>query len=126
MNSLQMEGPSFNLVNSSLLENIDGLFACNAGCYVDLPQLVVAGHQSSGKSSVLEGLTHLPFPRDSGFCTRFATQITFRRSSEKKIFASIIPAKDSSDEHIEKIKEWGKKNYKHLMLHHLRKLCRRY
>ncbi|KAJ5052609.1 P-loop containing nucleoside triphosphate hydrolase protein, partial [Bipolaris maydis] len=68
-----------------LLEKIDKLFACNAGEYVDLPQLVVIGDQSSGKSSVLEGLTGLPFPRDSGLCTRFATQITFRRSSEENI-----------------------------------------
>lgn len=68
-----MEGSSHGLVHSSLLEKIDGLFACNVGDYVDLPQLVVVGHQSSGKSSVLEGLTGLPFPRDSGLCTRFAT-----------------------------------------------------
>jgi len=104
-----MARSSFGLVDSSLLEKIDGLFACNAGDYVDLPQLVVVGQQSSGKSSVLEGLTGLPFPRDSGLCTRFATQITFRRASTSKIAASIIPAKDSSDEHQEKMRDWGKK-----------------
>jgi photosystem II stability/assembly factor-like uncharacterized protein len=106
-----MEESSFGLVNSSLLEKIDGLFACNAGHYVDLPQLVVVGHQSSGKSSVLEGLTGLPFPRDSGLCTRFATQITFRRSNESRIAASIIPAKNSSSEHQEKMREWGKREF---------------
>jgi GTPase SAR1 family protein len=101
--------PSFNLVDPSLLEKIDRLFACNAGDYVDLPQLVVVGHQSSGKSSVLEGLTGLPFPRDSGLCTRFATQITFRRSNEAKISASIIPSKDCSDTHRRSTQSWGKK-----------------
>jgi hypothetical protein len=104
-----MGDSSFGLVDNSLLEKIDGLFACNVGDYVDLPQLVVVGQQSSGKSSVLEGLTGLPFPRDSGLCTRFATQITFRRSNVSRIAASIIPAKDSSSEHQEKMREWGKR-----------------
>lgn len=66
-----------NLADPSLLSKIDKLFACGVGEYIALPQLVVVGDQSSGKSSVLEGLTNLPFPRDSGLCTRFATQIIF-------------------------------------------------
>lgn len=47
---------SHGLVSSSLLDKIDRPFACNAGDYVDLPQIVAVGDQSSGKSSVLEGL----------------------------------------------------------------------
>ena len=61
------------LADPALLEKIDKLFACNVGEYINLPQLVVVGDQSSGKSSVLEGLTKLKFPRSSGLCTRFAT-----------------------------------------------------
>ncbi|KAK7177566.1 interferon-induced GTP-binding protein Mx1 [Paraphaeosphaeria sporulosa] len=99
--------PASGLMTSTILEKIDRLFACNAGEYVDLPQLVVVGDQSSGKSSVLEGLTGLPFPRDSGLCTRFATQITFRRSSETNIVASIIPAKGSPQERQERLRAWS-------------------
>uniref|UniRef100_A0A0B7KRL1 GED domain-containing protein n=1 Tax=Bionectria ochroleuca TaxID=29856 RepID=A0A0B7KRL1_BIOOC len=95
-----------SLVDSSLLEKIDALFACNLGHDVDLPQLIVVGQQSSGKSSVLEGLTGLPFPRDSSLCTRFATQIIFRRALRKSISARIIPFKDSCSEHQEKMKDW--------------------
>lgn len=62
-----------------------------------------------GKSSVLEGLTGLPFPRDSGLCTKFATQIIFRRSSSKYISVSIVPAKNASVKHIAKVRSWGKK-----------------
>jgi hypothetical protein len=105
---------SHGLVNPSLLDKIDQLFACNAGEYVDLPQLVVVGDQSSGKSSVLEGLTGLPFPRDSGLCTRFATQITFRRSVEAQITVFIIPAKDSSPEKQERLRTWSTKPLKSL------------
>ncbi|KAJ5491573.1 hypothetical protein N7539_003140, partial [Penicillium diatomitis] len=39
----------------------------------------------TGKSSVLEGLTKLKFPRNSGLYTRFTTQIIFRRDPSLKI-----------------------------------------
>jgi hypothetical protein len=99
---------SGGLADPVLLEKIDKLFACNVGDYIDLPQLVVVGDQSSGKSSVLEGLTGLPFPRDSGLCTRFATQITFRRAAAESVTVSIIPSKDASTEHAEKTQRWVK------------------
>jgi hypothetical protein len=99
---------STNLADPAMLDKIDRLFACNVGDYIDLPQIVVVGDQSSGKSSVLEGLTGLPFPRDSGLCTRFATQITFRRSASKRIVVSIVPAKHSSTEHAEQVRAWGR------------------
>ena len=62
---------------------------------IRLFQLVVVGDQSSGKSSVLEGLTELPFPRDSTLCTRFATQIVFRRAEQEGVTVSIIPSPSS-------------------------------
>lgn len=97
------------LADPLLLEKIDKLFACNVGEHISLPQLVVVGDQSSGKSSVLEGLTKLSFPRDSGLCTRFATQIIFRRETnleEREISVSIIPASDLAAEEAEKLKAW--------------------
>ncbi|KAK2800258.1 hypothetical protein FQN51_006166 [Onygenales sp. PD_10] len=95
------------LADPALLDKIDKLFSCNVGNHIDLPQLVVVGDQSSGKSSVLEGLTKLPFPRDSGLCTRFATKITFRRANETNISVSIIPAADASVEHASRVRAWG-------------------
>ena len=90
------------LADPVLLEKINKLFACNVGDYIDLPQLVVVGDQSSGKSSVLEGLTGLPFPRNSELYTRFATQITFRKAAVESVTVSIIPSKNASTEHAEK------------------------
>lgn len=90
-----------------LLEKIDKLFACNVGEHVNLQQLVVVGDQSSGKNSVLAGLMRLPFPRDSGLCTRFATQIIFRRSMEENIVVSIIPDADATPEHVDVVKTWS-------------------
>jgi len=103
---MKADGSHFGLASPDLLEKIDRLFACNVGEYVDLPQLVVVGDQSSGKSSVLEALTKLPFPRESGLCTRFATQITFRRSPETHVTVSVIPAQDASEEHKTATRAW--------------------
>ncbi|KAI7225946.1 hypothetical protein KC330_g8984 [Hortaea werneckii] len=57
------------------LEQIAKLRSCGIGEHVDLPQLIVCGDQSAGKSSVLEGITGLPFPKKDGLCTNFATEI---------------------------------------------------
>ncbi|CAG8424117.1 unnamed protein product [Penicillium salamii] len=59
--------------------------------------LVVVGDQSSGKSSLLEGLTGLSFPVASDLCTRFATQIVLRRAPEGEGQAkiTIIPGPTS-------------------------------
>lgn len=95
------------LSDASQLVKIDKLFACGVGDLIDLPQIVVVGDQSSGKSSVLEGLVDKPFPRDSGLCTRFATQFVFRRSPDEHISVSIIPGvKTTAEQHAE-LERWG-------------------
>ncbi|KAJ5544065.1 hypothetical protein N7494_005344 [Penicillium frequentans] len=113
---LHCSGDDRGLSDPVLLEKIDRLFACNVGNYVDLPQLVVVGDQSSGKSSVLEGLTRLAFPRDSGLCTRFATQIIFRRRSigERRIMASILPCHSTEEVHVAELHSWKGKDLQSL------------
>ena len=80
-------------VKSTLrLEQIAGLRARGIGDHVDLPQLVVCEDPLAGKSSILEGITGLPFPRQDGVCTKFPTEIIFRHSEgERVIYASILP-----------------------------------
>ena len=74
------------------LEQIACLRARAIGDHVDLPQLVVCGDQSAGKSSVLEGITGLPFPRQDGVCTKFATEIILQHSDgERVIVATVLP-----------------------------------
>ena len=45
-----------------------------------LPQIAVMGDQSSGKSSVLEALSGVPFPRGTGLVTRCPTQLIMKRT----------------------------------------------
>ncbi|KAL8647377.1 MAG: hypothetical protein Q9226_006455, partial [Calogaya cf. arnoldii] len=97
---------SQGLGDPKLLEVIDKLVELNIGDSVALPQLLVVGDQSSGKSSVLEGITGLPFPRDSTLCTRFATQITFRRAAHTRFNLSIIPSQNTSKEEAARLKQW--------------------
>ncbi|KAJ5963034.1 hypothetical protein N7501_007975, partial [Penicillium viridicatum] len=80
-----------------LLGVIDRLRELGISENVSLPQLVVVGDQSSGKSSLLEGLTGLSFPVASDLCTRFATQIVLRRAPEGEGQAriTIIPGPTS-------------------------------
>ncbi|PMD50435.1 uncharacterized protein K444DRAFT_491672, partial [Hyaloscypha bicolor E] len=86
------------------LDIIDRLRALGISNFVALPQLAVVGDQSSGKSSVLESFSELPFPRDSGLCTRFATQIIFRRASTSSVKVSIIPGPARSRQEVERLR----------------------
>ncbi|KXX82184.1 Interferon-induced GTP-binding protein Mx [Madurella mycetomatis] len=74
---------------------------------VKLPQIVVVGDQSAGKSSVLEAITGTPFPRDAGACTRFATEIRLRRAPQSSITVSVIPDKNRTFAEQERLRQFG-------------------
>ncbi|KAL4765144.1 P-loop containing nucleoside triphosphate hydrolase protein [Aspergillus foveolatus] len=80
--------------SSYRLSQIEKVRANGVGEVVALPQLAVCGDQSAGKSSVLEGITGIPFPRQDGLCTRFPTEIILRHNGTTQtqtITASIRP-----------------------------------
>ena len=90
--------PSLDALQSveqmELLDVVDSLRACGLSEIVALPQLIVCGDQSSGKSSVLEAISGIPFPRQENMCTRFATEVILRRAKKDVISVSIVPGKD--------------------------------
>jgi hypothetical protein len=81
-----------------LMDLVDRLRRNGLSSFLQLPQIVVCGDQSSGKSSVLEAITEIPFPRKENLCTRFATEISMRRDIEDKISCKINPD-DTRPEH---------------------------
>ncbi|KAJ5787101.1 Dynamin [Penicillium paradoxum] len=86
---------------SKRMNQIDRLRANGVDNIIALPQLVVSGDQSAGKSSVLEGITGIPFPRQDGLCTRFPTEIILRHDSTTfglAITVSIIPHQSRNTE----------------------------
>ncbi len=74
-----------------LLDIIDRLRSQGINHFVDLPQIIVCGDQSSGKSSVLEAISRKTFPTKDSLCTRFATELILRRSTSESINIRIIP-----------------------------------
>jgi GTPase SAR1 family protein len=80
----------------ALLDTIDGLRQLGVGDIVDLPQIIVVGDQSAGKSSVLEALSRVRFPVDGDLCTRFATELILRRAEETALQVTIQYADEAS------------------------------
>ncbi|OAR03062.1 hypothetical protein LLEC1_04715 [Akanthomyces lecanii] len=75
------ENPFDSPASRTLFEAIDQFQSCGAGKHIDIPQLVIVGSQSVGKSSLLQSLTDIPFPIGEKCCTRFATRIVSRRTA---------------------------------------------
>lgn len=74
-----------------LLNTVDSLRSQGISHYISLPQIIVCGDQSSGKSSVLEAISGVSFPVKSGLCTRFPTELILRKSANTSVKVSIIP-----------------------------------
>lgn len=89
-----------------LLDIIDKLRSQGVGHYVDLPEIIVCGDQSAGKSSVLEAISRMSFPTKDGLCTRFATELVLRRSREARTNVSITPGEDRVGEDKERLERW--------------------
>lgn len=87
--------------HEEILNIIDTLRSQGISRYVDLPQLVVCGDQSSGKSSVLEAISGLRFPTKDNLCTRFATELILRRGQTPTISVSITPGEDCTEKESE-------------------------
>ncbi|CBX97991.1 hypothetical protein IAQ61_010094 [Plenodomus lingam] len=74
-----------------LLDSIDRLRSQGIDHYVSLPQIIVCGDQSSGKSSVLEAISGVSFPVKSNLCTRFPTELVLRKTLHVGVSVSIVP-----------------------------------
>ncbi|KAG7288247.1 hypothetical protein NEMBOFW57_007778 [Staphylotrichum longicolle] len=74
-----------------LLDSIDRLRLQGINNYISLPQIIVCGDQSSGKSSVLEAISGVSFPIKSNLCTRFPTELVLRRTPHINAAVSIVP-----------------------------------
>lgn len=87
-----------------VMDTVDRLRKAGLGSIVQLPQIVTVGDQSSGKSSTLEAITGIPFPRKENLCTRFATQIVMRRAKTESVAVAIMPDKLRPSHEQEKLK----------------------
>ncbi|OAQ77126.1 dynamin family protein [Purpureocillium lilacinum] len=65
------------------------LSSCGVGKIVNLPQIIVVGEQSAGKSSVLEAISRVRFPVHNDICTRFATELVLRQARQTRVDVSV-------------------------------------
>lgn len=90
-----------------VLDTVSQVRKCGLESVLSLPQIVVCGDQSAGKSSVLEALTEIPFPRDDNLCTRFATEICLRRDPANSLTVRVIPDSDRPQKKQEEIRSYS-------------------
>lgn len=90
-----------------VLDTVAQIRKCGLESVLSLPQLVVCGDQSAGKSSVLEALTEIPFPRKDNLCTRFATEIILRRGNSNSLTIKVIPDQERTSKEQEKIRAFS-------------------
>lgn len=96
LNGTQQTGPGglFSTEDSEytgFLDALQRLRELNVHHVHDLPQIIVCGETSVGKSSVLEAIIQVPFRRRHGICTRYVTQVTIQPKSPKSITFRIEP-----------------------------------
>ncbi|KAF9179084.1 hypothetical protein BGZ51_004076 [Haplosporangium sp. Z 767] len=72
-----------------IIDKINKIRSYGLNKMLTIPQIAILGDQSSGKSSVLEAITKLSFPRNIETCTRFATQVSMRQSERMEMSAHI-------------------------------------
>ena len=76
--------------HESLVSVTEALKALGMSGYTHLPQIVVYGDRSSGKSSVLEALSGIAFPTKGNLCTRYPIKFILRKTIEVSVKISIV------------------------------------
>lgn len=80
-----------------LLDAIDKLRRENISADISVPQIVVCGDQSSGKSSVLEAIARVRFPRGSRLTTRFPIEVVLRNAATQSVAVRLHPSPERHD-----------------------------
>lgn len=113
--SSELEGSAANMdaINdlqsfeqSQLLDIIDQLRRQNLDADMYIPQIVVCGETSSGKSSVLEAIAGIRFPVGHKAVTKFPTDIVLRHTPKSSMLVKLIQAKDRSEEQKQRIQQF--------------------
>ncbi|GKT42976.1 interferon-induced GTP-binding protein Mx3 [Colletotrichum spaethianum] len=103
MDQITLDSAALGELNSvetrTLFDTIDNLSMLGVGRIVNLPQIIVVGDQSSGKSSVLEAISHVHFPVQEGLCTRFATELVLRPGGRRRVKATVLFADNTKPAH---------------------------
>ena len=78
------------------LELAEDLTELSLDKQLSVPQIAVMGDQSSGKSSVLEALSGVPFPRGTGLVTRCPVRLIMRKAAKGERWAAVASTTSST------------------------------
>ncbi|KAG2148928.1 P-loop containing nucleoside triphosphate hydrolase protein [Suillus clintonianus] len=73
---VDISSTDYALRRRELMQMMSDLKSMGAEALIDLPSVVVIGGQSAGKSSLVEAVSGINVPRDSGTCTRCPMECT--------------------------------------------------
>ncbi|KAK5114976.1 hypothetical protein LTR85_010014 [Meristemomyces frigidus] len=99
----QLESKDYRQV----LDVVDRLRLCGLGSILQLPQLVVCGSQSAGKSSVLEAITEVPFHRKEAFAPDSRPKSSCAATSGSPFAPQIVHDKSRSEAEIAKLEAFS-------------------
>ncbi|KAF8637496.1 hypothetical protein AX17_002781 [Amanita inopinata Kibby_2008] len=80
-NGTHLSQSAFNQRSRELLELDRDLRDLGAQMFLDVPRISVIGSQSAGKSSLVEAVSGINVPRDSGTCTRCPMECSMAQAS---------------------------------------------
>ncbi|KAF9581759.1 hypothetical protein BGW38_001110 [Lunasporangiospora selenospora] len=96
-----------NTSYQELIDKVNKVRGYGLNKHLTIPQIAIIGEQSSGKSSVLEAITKLSFPRKMGTCTRFATQVNLRQSTQSEMSAFIDGETEFNEQYGKSTNTWA-------------------
>ncbi|KAH6684888.1 P-loop containing nucleoside triphosphate hydrolase protein [Plectosphaerella plurivora] len=99
----------------AIFDMIDKLSALGVGKIVDLPQIIVVGDQSAGKSTVLGAISQIHFPVQAGLCTRFATELVLSPSHDRRVQALVRFAESSKEDHTLTVDDFDQKGIQQIV-----------
>ena len=91
---------------SQLLDAIDKVRRQNVDADMNIPQIIVCGDQSSGKSSVLEAIAQIRFPVGNQAVTKFPIEVVLRHAPESSITVKLHPSHDRPQSQREQVKKF--------------------
>ncbi|KAF8586089.1 hypothetical protein K439DRAFT_1632008 [Ramaria rubella] len=91
-----LSDPTLSEARRRKLDAINRLHSLGAQRDIDIPQIVVIGSQSAGKSSLIESISGISLPRASGTCTRCPTECRLVNSTDP--WLCIVTLRFTTDE----------------------------
>ncbi|KAG8988905.1 hypothetical protein FRB94_010065 [Tulasnella sp. JGI-2019a] len=96
---------SYTKKRRELLETLNSLHATGVQNELDLPQIVVVGSQSVGKSSLIESMSGIKLPRDTGTCTRCPTECRLQYGPTWTCTITLRFTVDAEDKPLQEVRE---------------------